>query len=85
MKNIIESMFYGEINEAERKLNVKLSKEWAKAFESFEKSLTEEQRELFDKYYVEDGAHIGEIERERYEQGFKRGFWLAMQLINFSL
>lgn len=35
MKNIIKSMFYGEINEAERKLNVKLSKEWEKAFESF--------------------------------------------------
>ncbi len=85
MKNIIESMFYGEINEAERKLNVKLSQEWEKVFEAFEKSLTEEQRELFDKYYIEDGAHIGEIERERYEQGFKTGFWLAMQLTDFSL
>ena len=85
MKNIIESMFYGEINEAERKLNVRLSKEWEKAFEAFEKSLSEEQRELFDKYYIEDGAHIGEIERERYEQGFKTGFCLAMQLADFSL
>ncbi len=85
MKNIIESMFYGEINEAERKFNVKLSKEWERVFEVFEKSLTEEQRELFDKYYIEDGAHIGEIERERYEQGFKTGFWLAMQLADFSL
>ena len=82
MKDIIESIFYGEVNEAERKLRVELPKEWKSTFDAFEKTLTEEQKELFDKYYIEDGAHIGAIERERYEQGFKTGFWLAMQLVD---
>ncbi len=78
-------MFYGEINEAERKTKVGRSKGLDDAFDAFEKTLTKEQAALFDKYYIEDGSYMGEIERGRYEQGFKTGFWLAMQLANFSL
>ena len=85
MKNIIEAMFYGEINEAERKTKVERSKELDVAFDAFEKTLDKKQIELFDKYYLEDGLYMGEIERERYEQGFKTGFWLAVQLSNFTL
>lgn len=85
MKNIIEAMFYGEINEAERKTKVERSKGLDNAFDAFEKTLDKRQAELFDKYYMQEGLYMGEVERERYEQGFKTGFWLAMRMMDFSL
>jgi hypothetical protein len=34
---------------------------------------------------MQEGLYMGEIERERYEQGFKTGFWFAMRMMDFSL
>ena len=85
MKDIIEAMFYGEINESMRKTKAEPSQESKSAYDEFAKALNDEQLELFDKYYLEEGLYLGTIEKERYEQGFKTGFWLAMQLKEFSL
>lgn len=75
MKDIIEAMFYGEINESVRK-TAEPSQEAKSAYDEFEKALNDEPLELFDKYYLEEGLYLGAIEKERYEQGVKRAFGL---------
>ena len=85
MKKIIEALFYGEINEADRKRRTKHSGEEQEAYDRFEESLTKAQGELFDKYYIENAEYISETENEIFERGVKIGFWLAVELFDFSL
>ncbi len=85
MKNIIEKMYYGQLSGWERKRRWTENDEKSdKQLEHLYEAFSEEQKKLFEEFYNADGVVLSEKEAEGYELGFKTGFWLALELCDFS-
>lgn len=84
MKSAIEKIYYGETHYE----NIPVTEEWKrlaaeslKVYEKFYPSLTEEQKKQFDELFDYESEQEGEIARRFYEEGFKLGFMLAMEVV----
>lgn len=84
-KEILKNLYLGLLNESERKRErTKYHEEEDVAYEALYATFTEEQKKLFDKYYLCSGGVMGELESQAYAQGVKTGVWLAFELCDFS-
>ncbi|MBR1975060.1 MAG: hypothetical protein IKA20_04345 [Clostridia bacterium] len=85
MKNIVECIFNGEINENEREyIRTERDKEESEAYERLEETLTEEQKKMLDDLYIKFGGVIAQQEERHYSRGFKTGVWLGLELAAFE-
>ena len=84
MGRILKALYNGEINEAERPLDgLTETEEYKRQIDCLDKLLatfTKEQAELFDEVYLAQGGFDGLVYERIYENAFKTGFWLAMEL-----
>lgn len=84
-KEIIKNLYYGWIDESERKRErTERDEEEYKAYEALYATFTEEQKALFEEFYVCNCGVIAQLEEQAYAQGVKTGFWLALELYDFS-
>ncbi len=84
-KEILKNLYYGWINESERKREwTERNEEEDKAYEALYATFTEEQKELFDEFDLCNCGVVGQLQEQAYAQGIKTGFWLAFELCDFS-
>ena len=88
MEDILKQLFYGELKEAERPMgSLQKTKEFARldeAYNALQEALSEQQRELFDRYYSAH-ATFASLENERfYTNGIKTGMQLVISAIHFQ-
>ena len=84
-KEILKNLYYGWIDESERKRErTERDEEEYKAYEALYATFTEEQKELFEEFYLCNCGVIAQLEEQAYVQGVKTGFWLAFELYDFS-
>ena len=85
MKSIIDLMYEGEINEAEREIEgTEYDQEEDERREALVRTLTKEQEKLFDKFCEASCMYYGVMEKRAYERGLKTGVWLGIELCDFS-
>lgn len=84
MKSAIEKIYKGETHYE----NIPVTEEWKrladeslKVYEKFYPSLTEEQKKQYDELYYYESGQEAEVARRFYEEGFKLGFMLAMEVV----
>ena len=85
---ILNHLYHGNLNEAERRVEkLHNTEEYKKSIEFGDKllaSLSKEQKELFNKYFEWDSAYRG-LENERlYINGFKTGMQMALETFQFD-
>ena len=89
MKNILELLYYGQINEAERSDNphshIQPPDEEDKAYDLLYASLSDKQKELFEKWEEHYANRMGDRMDYTFARGFKMGFHLALQVMDFDL
>ena len=88
MKDILKKMYYGNLNESERPLKgLYQSEEFKKMNECYEKlmkSLTKEQKDLFEEYY-ESNLGVECMEKEcLYENAVKTGICIGLEMMDFE-
>ena len=87
-KDILQLIFYGQLNESERSMEEFVNRRETKAcHEAYEKlfaTFSEEQKKLFEEYYCCQGGYEGLHLERTYANGFKAGFWLAVQTLDFD-
>lgn len=85
MKDILKNLYNGFLNESERsRKRTETDEKMDGAYEAMYKTLTEEQKRLFEEFYFYSGGVLGEQEEEAYVRGFKTGAWLVFELFDFS-
>ena len=84
MKSVIEKIYKGETSYQ----NIPVTEEWKrlaekslKIYEKFYPGLTEEQKKQFNEIYDYESGQEAEVARRFYEEGFKLGFMLAMEVV----
>ena len=89
MKNIIELLYYGQINEAERSDNphshIQPPDEEDKAYDLLYSSLSDEQKKLFEQWEELYANRMGDRIDYTFARGFKIGFHLAFQVADLDL
>ena len=83
MKSAIEKILNGKTQSQNIKPTEehnRLSKKSYEIFEGFYASLTEKQKEEFDKIYDLENEMQVEMENEYYKEGVKLGLFLAIEL-----
>ena len=89
MKNIIELLYYGQINEAERSdnpnLHIKKPDKEDKAYDLLYKSLSDEQKELFNQWEELYADRLEERVESKFARGLKIGFQLALQIADLDI
>lgn len=87
-KEILKNLYDGNFHEWDRDdKDFKETEEWAIMHESYaklEKTFTKEQALLFNEYFLADGSYQDLRFQRMYANGFKVGFWLAMELMDFD-
>lgn len=85
MKNIIQHIYSGYINEEERREEETPSYEaYSKSAEKLAETFSNKQKDLFDNYFEHFCAYYAEQVEKAYERGFKTGVWLGLELYDFS-
>ena len=79
MKSITEAIFDGVINELDRQNFLADDDPEHKASTEFEKTLTTEQRELFDRFMEAYTENEVRLRREAYGRGLKVGIRLGYE------
>lgn len=84
MNNIIKRLYNGQIHDSEQDASklyqTEEFKEFGKRLEELQASFNEEQKQLFREYELAYGLFSCIVEDEVYTNGFKTGFWLAVEL-----
>lgn len=87
-KNVLDELYYGNIHESERTLGkIKESeeyKQYCEITEKFEATLSKEQINLFNQFFVASGGHESLWLKRTYANGVKLGMALALELIDFD-
>lgn len=88
MKNILQHLYHGNLNEVERSTEeFEKTEEYEKYYASIKKlteSLSPEQQKLFDEYYDWEGAYQSLLSERTYANGVKTGMCLALELVDFE-
>ncbi len=88
MRNVLKSLYYGELGEFNRPISqLQKSEEFKKmdfAYDKLMKSLSEEQKKLFEEYFHCEALYTL-LEKERdFLNGVKLGMCLALELVDFE-
>ncbi|MBQ7924220.1 MAG: hypothetical protein IJ329_02825 [Clostridia bacterium] len=88
-KNILHHLYHGNFGEADKStkefFNTTEYRDMAKAHEELENTFSEQQHNLFDNYYIAESGFMGLLLERAYFNGFKTGFWLAFELMEFQV
>ena len=84
MKNLIKQLYNGQIRDNEKDMSklyqTQEFKELDARLKELQTTFTEEQKRLFGEYDLAYGTVSCIIENEVYANGFKTGFWFAVDL-----
>ena len=87
-KNILEELYYGNINECERRLgkitHTEEYKAYIKSLDKLVASFNEEQEKLFDEYFLATGGYEDVLLKRTYANGVKVGLSVGLELIDFD-
>ncbi len=87
-KNVLDELYYGNINESDRLLGKIVETEEYKQYqESADKliaTLNKEQQALFNQFFVASGCYESLCLKRTYANGVKLGMALALELIDFD-
>ena len=88
MKDILKHLYYGNINESERGIEEFLEteeyKKYYEAGDKFDESLTDEQKQLYNEFFLRSGS-LQDLHCERaYANGVKFGIWLMLEVMDFD-
>ena len=89
MKDIAQLLYHGKLHEWDRPLTGEImqSKEFQeenKYYEQLFATFNDEQKKLFEEYFLYSGGVSGLIQERAYANGFKTGALMAMQLLDFD-
>lgn len=87
-KDVLDELYYGNINESERLLG-KISeteeyKEYCQTADKLIATLSEEQQKLFDEFFLASGGYESVCMKRTYKNGVKLGMALALELLDFD-
>ena len=90
MKKILELLYYGQINEAERPpepecVETTPRDEEDKTYDALYASLSKEQKALFEEWEELYALRMGNRIDDKFARGFKMGFHLAVEILDFKL
>ena len=86
--NILKELYYGNVCEASRRINIKdskLRKEEYDLYEKIKNMLPEDKRDLMDRFMDIIGINCGEELEDRYIQGVKTGVLIGVEASNIEL
>ena len=87
-KNVLDELYYGNINESERFLGkiaeTEEYKQYCEITDQFVATLTKEQQALFNEFYLASGGYQSLCLKRTYTNGVKLGMALALELIDFD-
>lgn len=88
MKNILQALYYGRLNEFERNIKklqeTQQYKEYDKCYKKLVGTLTPEQKNLFEEYFQSESIYLSLENEQIYANGVKTGMCLALELIDFD-
>ena len=89
MKDVIEEMYYGQVNEIERPImDLETEKEMEARYDALDKlykSFSEEQRALYEEWDKREGEFLSRSRVYAYKRGLKMGFWIGLQMQDFDI
>ena len=89
MKDIVRLLYNGRLHEWDRLLTEEITQseefqEEIKYYERLFATLNDEQKKLFEEYFLYSGGVSGLIQERAYVNGFKTGALMVMQLLDFD-
>lgn len=85
MDTLLNRLYYGQINEAEKNPKVKQAGKELETYDLLCSSLNKEQIELLDTWYKQIADRFSARIEFTFERGVKLGFHLAREINNFEL
>ena len=85
MDTLLNCLYYGQINEAEKKPKIKQTGKELETYDLLCSSLSKEQIELLDTWYKQIADRFSARIEFTFERGVKLGFHLATEINNFDL
>ena len=85
MDTLLNRLYYGQINEAEKNPKVKQTGKELETYDLLCSSLSKEQIELLDTWYKQIADRFSARIEFTFERGVKLGFHLAREIDNFDL
>ena len=87
-KNVLDELYYGNINESERLLG-KLAeteeyKQYRKITDEFVATLSKQQATLFNEFFLASSGYESVYLKRTYTNGVKLGMALVLELIDFD-
>ncbi len=87
-KNVLDELYYGNINESDRLLGKIVEteeyKQYCQITDKFTATLSKEQQALFNQFFVASGCYESLCLKRTYANGVKLGMALALELIDFD-
>ena len=87
-KDVLDELYYGNINESERWLGkIAETEEYKKYCESTDKliaTFSEEQQQLFNEFFLASGGYESVCMKRTYKNGVKLGMALALESLDFD-
>ena len=85
MDTLLNRLYYGQINEAEKKTKIKQTGKELETYDLLCSSLNEEQIKLLDTWYKQIADRFSARIEFTFERGVKLGFHLATEINNFEI
>ena len=85
MDTLLNRLYYGQINEAEKKTKIKQTGKELETYDLLCSSLNEKQIKLLDTWYKQIADRFSARIEFTFERGVKLGFHLAREIDNFDL
>ena len=85
MDTLLNRLYYGQINEAEKKTKIKQTGKELETYDLLCSSLNEKQIKLLDTWYKQIADRFTARIEFTFERGVKLGFHLATEINNFDL
>ena len=85
MDTLLNCLYYGQINEAEKKPKIKQTGKELETYDLLCSSLSKEQIELLDTWYKQIADRFSARIEFTFERGVKLGFHLATEINDFDL
>ena len=85
MDTLLNRLYYGQINEAEKNPTVNQTGKELETYDLLCSSLNKEQIELLDTWYKQIADRFSARIEFTFERGVKLGFHLAREIDNFDL
>ena len=85
MDTLLNRLYYGQINEAEKKTKIKQTGKELETYDLLCSSLNEKQIKLLDTWYKQIADRFSARIEFTFERGVKLGFHLATEINNFEI